>query len=63
MKYPAVTDAMLDKLESDDIDDEYPGQEPAPFCSVCSGDIGIVLRYGLAWRHYRATPPPSARSN
>jgi hypothetical protein len=30
MNFPAVCDAMLDKLEFDDIDDANPGQEPEP---------------------------------
>jgi hypothetical protein len=53
MNFPAVTDAMLDKVEYDAIDDPDPGQEPEPFCSVCGADIGIFLRFGLGWRHYR----------
>jgi hypothetical protein len=31
MNFPAVCDAMLDKLESDDIDDTDSNQEPEPF--------------------------------
>ncbi len=54
MNFPGICDAMLDKLQSDDIDDEYPGHEPEPFCAECGSDIGIFLRYGLDWRHYRA---------
>ena len=53
MNYPDVCDAMLDKVEYDAIDDPDPGREPEPFCAQCGADIGIFLRYGLAWRHYR----------
>jgi hypothetical protein len=53
MNYPAVTDAMLDKLEYDAIDDPDPGREPEPFCATCGAHIGIFLRFGLDWRHYR----------
>jgi hypothetical protein len=53
MNFPAVCDAMLDKAEFDAIDDEYPGDEPDPFCAECGAAIGIFLRYGTDWRHYR----------
>jgi len=52
MNFPAVCDAMLDKTESDGIDDDYPCQEPEPYCAECGDDIGIFLRFGLDWRHY-----------
>jgi hypothetical protein len=29
------------------------GEEPAPICSQCGADIGIFLKFGLDWRHYR----------
>lgn len=53
MNCPAVCDAMLDKIEYDGIDDPDPDQEPEPFCAECGADIGIFLRYGLDWRHFR----------
>jgi len=53
MNFPAVCDAMLDKVEYDAIDDPDPGREPEPFCAECGAEIGIFLRYGLDWRHYR----------
>ncbi len=53
MNFPAVCDAMLDKLEHDAIDDPDPCREPEPFCAECGADIGIFLRLGLDWRHYR----------
>jgi hypothetical protein len=53
MNFPAVCDAMLDKVEYDAIDDPDPGREPEPFCAECGADIGIFLRFGLGWRHYR----------
>jgi hypothetical protein len=53
MNFPAVTDAMLDKAGYDAIDDPDPGREPEPFCAECGADIGIFLRFGLDWRHYR----------
>jgi hypothetical protein len=27
--------------------------EPAPYCTVCGGDLGIFLGYGPGWRHWR----------
>ena len=53
MNFPAACDAMLDKIQYDAIDDPDPGREPEPFCAECGADIGIFLRYGLDWRHFR----------
>ena len=53
MNYPAVCDEMLDKVEYDAIDDPDPSKEPEPFCAECGSDIGVFLRYGLNWRHFR----------
>jgi hypothetical protein len=36
----------------------FPGDgsdDPAPFCELCGADIGVFLKLGLAWQHYRAT--------
>lgn len=51
--FPAVCDAVLDTVEQDDGDDV--SAEPEPYCAVCGADIGIFLRYGLDWRHFRGT--------
>ena len=53
MNFPAVCDAMLDKVDYDEIDDPDPGREPEPFCAECGDNIGIFLRFGLDWRHFR----------
>jgi hypothetical protein len=53
MNYPDTCDAMLDKIDYDAIDDPDPGREPEPFCAECGANIGIFLRYGLEWRHFR----------
>lgn len=53
LKFPAICDAMLDKVEWDAIDDPDPGREPEPYCALCGANAGIFLRYGLDWRHYR----------
>jgi hypothetical protein len=29
--------------------------DPAPYCAICDGDIGIFLKFGLDWRHYTGT--------
>ena len=29
--------------------------DPAPYCAICDGDIGIFLKFGLDWRHYAGT--------
>lgn len=49
---PAVFDAVIDAVQP------CPGDgtdDPAPFCQQCGADIGIFLKLGLDWRHYRAT--------
>ena len=28
-------------------------EDPAPVCAQCGSDIGIFLKFGLQWRHYR----------
>lgn len=36
-------------------DDDLYGREPEPVCGICGEKIGIFLRLGLDWRHYRET--------
>jgi hypothetical protein len=51
---PTVFDATLDATEPCTADDTPdPAQNPEPFCEVCGADVGIFLRFGLDWRHYR----------
>jgi hypothetical protein len=47
---PQAFDAALDAVEPCGGDGS---EEPAPVCGQCGSDIGIFLKYGLAWRHYR----------
>lgn len=47
---PGVIDAALSAV------DPLPPvefEDPAPVCGICGGDIGIFLKFGLEWRHYR----------
>jgi hypothetical protein len=49
---PDVFDAVADAVEP------CPGDgsgDPAPFCSRCGADIGVFLKLGLDWRHYRGS--------
>ena len=49
---PAVFDAVAEAVEA------CPGDgtdDPIPFCGQCGADIGVFLKFGLDWRHYRAT--------
>jgi hypothetical protein len=49
---PDVFDAVADAVEpclDGGLDD------PAPFCSRCGADIGVFLKLGLDWRHYRGS--------
>jgi hypothetical protein len=49
---PPVFDAVADAVEpcAGDV-----SEDPAPYCAVCGGDIGIFLKFGLDWRHYTGT--------
>jgi hypothetical protein len=47
---PQAFDAALDAIEPCVGDGS---EEPAPICGQCGADIGIFLKYGLDWRHYR----------
>ena len=40
-------------LASDPDDDDNPDDDPAPVCVRCGGNLGIFLKFGLDWRHYR----------
>jgi hypothetical protein len=49
---PTVFDAVAEAVEP------CPGdstEDPAPYCAICGSDIGIFLKFGLAWRHYTGT--------
>jgi hypothetical protein len=49
---PATFDAIAEAVEP------CPGDgtgDPAPYCVICGGDIGIFLKFGLDWRHYAGT--------
>jgi hypothetical protein len=51
---PATFDAALDAaqtLENDGIDENEADSEP--YCLKCGATIGIFLRYGSTWRHFR----------
>jgi hypothetical protein len=47
---PGTFDAILDAVEPCDPD---AAEDSAPFCARCGQEIGIFLRYGLGWQHYR----------
>jgi hypothetical protein len=53
---PGIFNAVMDYGQfSDDLaadPDPDPG-EPSPVCARCGSDIGIFLKFGLQWRHYR----------
>ena len=55
---PAVFDAALDAVEPcEEDDDPDAGEDAEPFCAVCAERVGIFLRVGLDWRHYRGEDP------
>jgi hypothetical protein len=47
-------DAVLDAVEPCIGEEELFGG-PEPTCGICGEKIGIFLRLGLDWRHYRET--------
>jgi hypothetical protein len=52
---PSTFDATLNATEPC-TDDDTPdlAEDPEPFCTVCGANLGIFLRFGLDWRHYRS---------
>src|ERR1700737_2041647 len=49
---PAVFDAVAEAVEPCAGDGT---EDPAPFCAICGGDLGVFLKLGLDWRHYTGT--------
>jgi hypothetical protein len=49
---PATFDAIAEAVEPCAGDGS---EDPAPYCATCGSDIGIFLKFGLAWRHYAGT--------
>jgi hypothetical protein len=51
---PGTFDAILDAVELGGEDGDLGAAENSvPFCVECGEEIGIFLRYGLGWQHYR----------
>jgi hypothetical protein len=48
----AIFDEIIDATEPENGDDD---PEPAPFCQACGQPLGIFLKLGLEWRHYKGT--------
>jgi hypothetical protein len=48
-------DAVLDAAEPCMEDEDPSGSDPEPVCGICGEHIGIFLRLGLDWWHYRET--------
>ena len=44
----ADTDPSIAAFELSEFD-----EDPAPVCATCGSDIGIFIKFGLDWRHYR----------
>jgi hypothetical protein len=55
---PAVFDTILDAVEPcDETADPAAAEDAEPFCATCAERVGIFLRLGLDWRHYRGDEP------
>jgi hypothetical protein len=55
MDYMEFSDALAadtDPTRPDPGDRSYD-EAPAPVCGRCGADIGIFIKFGLEWRHYR----------
>lgn len=51
---PIIFDVTLDATElCTDDDTPDPAEDIEPFCTLCGAKVGIFLRLGLDWRHYR----------
>jgi hypothetical protein len=62
---PGIFTAVMDYMEFVDVlaadaDPTSPepdrldyDKEPAPVCARCGADLGIFIKFGLDWRHYR----------
>ena len=51
---PKTFDVVLDAVEPCTDDEARETRDEAePFCAECGAAIGIFLRLGLDWRHYR----------
>ena len=45
--------ADTDPTDPDAHGDFDSAEDPAPVCARCGSDIGIFIKFGLQWRHYR----------
>jgi hypothetical protein len=65
---PAAYAAVLDYCEAtnwgagpdalagpDPEDDDHGTTDPEPVCGRCGADIGIFVKFGLQWLHYKGT--------
>lgn len=50
---PRTFDAVLDAVDPAGDPPPDGSDDPEPFCAACGAPIGIFLRLGLDWRHYR----------
>jgi hypothetical protein len=50
---PETFDYVLDGVEPFPGGEPDPWDEPEPYCTLCGGQVGIFLRLGLDWRHFR----------
>ena len=55
MDYMDFSDALAADTDpvGPDPDSLEHDEEPVPICRRCGADIGIFIKFGLDWRHYR----------
>lgn len=55
MDYMDFSDALAADTDPTrpDLGDRGSDEAPAPVCGRCGAEIGIFIKFGLEWRHYR----------
>lgn len=57
---PVVLDATLDAVEPCEADGAPArGEDPEPYCTLCLASVGMFLKHGDEWRHFRDSPSAS----
>jgi hypothetical protein len=57
---PVVFDAALDAVEPCDADGAPDrGEDLEPYCTLCLAPVGVFLKHGDEWHHFRGAPSAS----
>lgn len=50
---PGTFTVVMDYMQY--VEDLDADGEPTPHCTACGSEVGIFVRFGLNWQHYRTT--------